>query len=389
MIINVPSLTSSTLDSGFQVGDILETTRTDLSDDWLECDGSEVSASEYPELAGVLPSVPLTAAGVREVNTGSTVALYRMKYVNGYYIGLGASRLVYSTSLDGPWTEVSAGASYNYDIIYANGYWVLYASTGTYGYIYYATSLDGTWTVGLSAGKNNAWEGGLFYYNNKFIVVMSSSDYRTYIYTASVPNSWTLANTIYKSMWAIEYSQKRERWETTAAGSYSSLSIAYSTDLINWTASDGYTDDKIVNVASRSSYLGIDEKYWNICIGKYVLSFLPDGTFCNSFLVSDTSITNNYSMTGVRIGDGEFVYVYGENYLRSDPDGEFLQIDTAVGKTSLFAPCKCDDGEVYICGNKYDTSGVVQALHGIYLKYRPNITVPDVNGLTKAYIKAK
>lgn len=390
MIINVPSLTSSTLDSGFQVGDILETTRTDLSDDWLECDGSEVSASEYPELAGVLPSVPLTSAAVNVVNTGIATYLLRMKYVNGYYIALAKGQIIYSTSLDGPWTTVSVSSYYIYDIIYANGYWVLYTGEGSgskdYGYIYYSTALNGTWTMGLSAGKRIACDGKLFYYNNKFIAIIGNHyEHSTSIFTASTPSSWTAAGSFNGALMALDYSSKRKRWEMPLAMSYSSIAIAYSTNLLSWTVSDTCDISSYSTMISQTicPYLGIGEKYWNFSMGDSVVSFLPDGTFYKAFTPTKVG-------TGICIGNAELLCSTGYNQVRSDPESEFEQIDAVVNTYSSYSQYKLDNGEIYVCGNYSEVAtGNMYGVHGIYLNFRPEITVPDANGLTKAYIKAK
>ena len=54
--------------SPFKVGDILSTLRTDLGDDWLLCNGETMNASEYPELANVLPGLE-TLAGQSTIDT--------------------------------------------------------------------------------------------------------------------------------------------------------------------------------------------------------------------------------------------------------------------------------------------------------------------------------
>ena len=52
------ALQSITKDGGtYQIGDTLTTTRTNLGDKWLLCNGQAISITEYPELAGMLKSV--------------------------------------------------------------------------------------------------------------------------------------------------------------------------------------------------------------------------------------------------------------------------------------------------------------------------------------------
>lgn len=54
MIVNQIGTSGSSSDNA-EIGDIKITARTDLGDKWLLCNGAEVSAQDYSELAELLP----------------------------------------------------------------------------------------------------------------------------------------------------------------------------------------------------------------------------------------------------------------------------------------------------------------------------------------------
>ena len=87
----------------YQIGDTLTTSRTDLGDKWLLCNGQAISNITYPELASLLPSV----------YDFNWVSMGTMPYApkefatddNVFLISTGSS-LYTSNTLDGGWTKL-------------------------------------------------------------------------------------------------------------------------------------------------------------------------------------------------------------------------------------------------------------------------------------------
>lgn len=392
------------------VGTVVWTAAQNVDDRWLECDGSEVLAAEHAELAEVLPEVPLRPAGVQKITVpynGGNMLVYGMKYVNGYYIALSGGCIAYSKTLDGEWQFVTVGVDNNWDIIYAGGYWVLYTGEGggskDYGYIYYATELDGPWTLGASLAKKESNVGRLFYQNGQYIAIVDKADNsQTVIYAATNVSSWSASGSVSGSVIGLAYSQKRKRWEMALKSNTAVLWIAYSTDLINWTVSEQYytftTDIPEIGAASskrvHAAYLGIDEEYWNVVlsvsgvsgIAAAYVSFLPDCTFVRA------QCLDTLCYTAVYTGDGEMLCNLHDTYYRHTADGDFVKNELALVMPNNFSLLNVmENGQLFIgCASSSSSSGCsAYLLHGICLKYRPEITVPDATGVTKAYIKAK
>lgn len=189
---------------GFEVGDILISTRTDLGDEWLLCNGANIDRADYPEysekfsiaaaLSGDTWTYDDVATGIDYIDSETG----KVKYLNGYYIlCVGQTDtyrpdavIYYSTNPNGPWTEVMIkehNGNYTYfckDIAYGGGRYVAAVrrkyntddDSSTDAYIYYATSLDGPWTEkavydvsGVSADVTS-----IEYLSNYFVVTGTS-----------------------------------------------------------------------------------------------------------------------------------------------------------------------------------------------------------------------
>ena len=134
------------------VGALRSSARTDLGDKWLLCDGSTFAKSQYPELAKMYPSwfasdVPFTTCEEDSpyYSSSNTQGDICEKMVNGYYIIGRSSSFYYSTSPEGPWTQVSTlGEYWHIDTFgYDNGlYYYGCRDAGETDDIYFATSTD-------------------------------------------------------------------------------------------------------------------------------------------------------------------------------------------------------------------------------------------------------
>ena len=87
-------------DNRYEIGDVLTTSRTDLSDKWLLCNGATLNDSDYPELGSQLPGVEMvfnkisvnsqTTEGYNQYSiatrkTASTTSAIMIIYANVYY----------------------------------------------------------------------------------------------------------------------------------------------------------------------------------------------------------------------------------------------------------------------------------------------------------------
>lgn len=208
------------------VGDIRITTRADLGDNWLLCNGDRVSAAEYPELAEILSSRLKTQwFQAKDIWSGNQ---YRFRincitYANGYWVaggllydsaGMSSSSsykyqgaIAYATSPDGDWTIKPIFGGDTSDTIgitcitYTNGYWVVgggrQIGSNYYARINYATDLTGTWSgkdlwsnttscnrINCVTYANGYWVvGGCYMTTNKC--------YARIAYSTSISGAWT------------------------------------------------------------------------------------------------------------------------------------------------------------------------------------------------------
>lgn len=197
--------------SGFHVGDILTTVRTDMDDTWLLCNGDTIITEEYSELAKFLPQLPIGWESVDfsdYINRSLTCAIY----ANGYYVIGGVhydaeaetycARIAYSASKDGEWTvkdigQASDGLSVDC-ITYANGYWVVggtYLDGESAVALAYTLDIDGEWSftpfsiTRVTAVTSVAYGGG---YWVATLQIQSGSAYTTSVaYATSLDGTWS------------------------------------------------------------------------------------------------------------------------------------------------------------------------------------------------------
>ena len=208
------------------VGDIRITTRADLGDNWLLCNGDQVSAAEYPELAGILSSrLKNKWFQAKDIWSGTSnyFKINCITYANSYWVaggllydsaGMSSSSsykyqgaIAYATSPDGDWTikPIFGGDGVNtigiICITYANGYWVVgggrQIGSNYYARINYTTDLTGTWE------GSDLWYNTTSYnqincvtYANGYWVVggcymTSSKTYSRIAYSTSLSGTWT------------------------------------------------------------------------------------------------------------------------------------------------------------------------------------------------------
>lgn len=140
--------------SVFAVGDIKVSTRTDLGDSWLLCNGETFSASEYPDL-GQFTEKKAIDWPIIDSNVGK--AFYAIKYANGYWFATNYDGTFYSTSIEGPWEKcIMAGSSNQIkftEIVYFKGrYYAGHLPSTSEGstILVYSDAPEGPWNSGGS-----------------------------------------------------------------------------------------------------------------------------------------------------------------------------------------------------------------------------------------------
>ena len=217
-----------------QVGDILTTTRTDLGDNWLLCNGDTVETSDYPNLKEVLPATLNGPWAETDLSTQypnfptKLYYVYRIKgttFVIGSYTNTSTSRTTYSmaytSSFDGTWKVVDLfQVMTNYDpytqlikgLTYQNGYYIIMflgqdigetnSSINTYNFkIMFTNDLDGTWTtneLGKLAHETDGWAstnletvGSITYVNGYWAISVAVSQNVFYYYSSSLSGTFT------------------------------------------------------------------------------------------------------------------------------------------------------------------------------------------------------
>lgn len=165
---NFEVLDTLAIDTTFKVGDMLATTRTDLGDSWLLCNGDSINDVEHPELCGTMHALLTTAAenkivynfgisnATREINNYATDGeIFAVAFRNGDNFG----EILYSSDDFDTIKSVSLPTTaYAYSrIFYANNKWIIVSQyTNSIQGVFDADSLDGPWNYRSSLIENRA-----------------------------------------------------------------------------------------------------------------------------------------------------------------------------------------------------------------------------------------
>lgn len=119
----------------WKVGDVLVTSRKDLSDNWLLCNGTQIATTDYPLLAdtGIRRNTPLDS-GYTKVNTNAFDGIYEWQY-EAAMGRVGAYKLLFTLSSD----VNSLGMWYSLD----GDVWTLKQING----VSMASELFNAWTI--------------------------------------------------------------------------------------------------------------------------------------------------------------------------------------------------------------------------------------------------
>lgn len=139
-----------------RVGDIKITTRTDLGEDWLLCNGDTILGDDFP---GLKPLLPGQAAGKwDEISKPANTSQFgTLVYFKGFWFNAGGySSCSYASSLDGPWTGLSL--KYAHREAATNGDTIIVwgstdSTTNAYKYNW-TRDVTGSWSVGGFGSMN-------------------------------------------------------------------------------------------------------------------------------------------------------------------------------------------------------------------------------------------
>lgn len=293
---SVTVIPKETSDS-FKVGDTLTTARIDLGSNWLLCNGATVDRESYPGLSDIMPPGPSAPWNTESIIKSASTDFRGIEYINGYYILCGGrytspnyeAIIVYSTSLNGPWTTKvlwrsnSSGGCYCYGIAYGNGYYVASGYKGTSSmdsqYLAYSRTLGGTWSEKEASVGGNSGLRKIMYNDGKFIAVGSATGAYgeaqvRYSATSDPSGSW-IGNYIWRA--SADYSQYTYATKIIYAqgyyvavgkmyGSDHSVRIAYSQSVT--TSSGQWSIQTIWQGEPQGATTGEDIIYEN---GKYII----------------------------------------------------------------------------------------------------------------------
>lgn len=182
----------------FEVGDTLQTVRTNLGDKWLLCNGASIKVVDYPELV----SAGLTEKTISRTLTYSISGTKNICEYNGTYVIVGSYNdlpYVLSTSdIKGTWTltQLSTHAGYTpVDIICSNGTWVVVIQDiyDTGFFVYYSTNPTGEWSSKYVTNYAVAAKSITFYNGTWAICAVTNGNFNSiYIYYSnSLSGTWS------------------------------------------------------------------------------------------------------------------------------------------------------------------------------------------------------
>lgn len=181
----------------YQVGDIVNTERTDLGNDYLLCNGAYFDSSEYPLLAKTSTLNPHgtsrilfpTANGDNYFGSTQAICAY-----NGLWVAMGSRAAFYTTdpSSANNWIAVYSGIDMTItDVSCYNGLWVAIGYNNMLTRI--ATTTDPTspnWTINDIYGPYKCNK--IYCHQGTWIAYSTSS--LTFLYTSNPMEEWTISN---------------------------------------------------------------------------------------------------------------------------------------------------------------------------------------------------
>lgn len=316
-------------ESIFKVGDIRDSARTSIGENWLPCDGSIQSGEDYPYLAAILgvsgfAMKVLDTSPITDYVSYSLTAFSSYTEVNGYQIFSGvysnAACIYYKLKTEQTWKQKlftsvgSYGGCKVIKVLYGGGYYVvLYSYNYTYAAVQYTTDLDGDWTDKGNVSFSNSTYADIEFHDGTFVVAYNGSgnDHGVLSFTTSDMSKNTLA-TVYSYSSSAIYSVKKIKYVNGTwilLGMSQNAGFHYSTDLKTWSH-----NTSILNVGSDQQYRPMDviwdgTQYLVTFVSKLVSSSTLNGTFTEIANFAVTYICGMY-----KYGEMYYVYGVGNNY---------------------------------------------------------------------------
>jgi len=201
---------ASDTSSSYEVGDMRNSIKSYLGEEWVLCDGRKVDESLYPEISQYLEkgNALEESYSSKYLSDSNTVTPGGIYYHNGVWCMVGyvyhttASKATYypysyhTTDPSGEWKETKMGNSTSYitDVCYHDGLWVAcgYDKSSHYGRIWYSDNLDNGWTEYTATSKMDRFS-CIHYHDGMWVIGGTYVSYESAIYytTDIKSKSWT------------------------------------------------------------------------------------------------------------------------------------------------------------------------------------------------------
>ena len=287
----------------------------------------------------------------------------KVYYANGYYVAIGSynkgsgnskNMLSYTSDLSKGFTSVELAFDYSpYDIIYANGYWVIACYKRHYTYLLYATSLNGAWTKISFAYNKSLVPNSLCYANGYWVIGGTYGDSAYISYATDLEGSWTNIK-VWDSGFSDDTSEVRKviyadgYWVAAGLGASNNptYKIAYTTS-----PNETWTTNSIYQETGSTSRSGIfDIVYAN---GVWACA-------ANEMLLYSNDIMSS-SWTSKDIGVGtQTAIIYADGYWVVVGSGSSSSSAAKIGYSSTLA----GNWIVNECFTSYSSSPVTSVAYG-------------------------
>lgn len=284
--------------TGYKIGDIKTTARTDLGSKWLLCNGAIIDENTYPDLDALFSNRPL-----RYFNKISNiqVRLSSIAYGNGYWVAAGYTDsggypcIFYTTDINsGSWTfnQLDSSVANTPVVAYGNGYWVVGFTNNNVPNIFYATTPNGTWTK-KTINPDSCSVQSIIYANSTWVISgVNSSNYPCVFYTSTPSSSWTLYQMSINTSQTTKVGYGNGYWCVAVTFTTNQLYIYYGVTISNLTQR---------NIDSSYYVKSIDygNGYWAISCTSSTNSYpvifyaasVPSNTW-NAYTISTTGVNN-------------------------------------------------------------------------------------------------
>ena len=328
----------------FKAGDILTTKRNDLDSSWLLCNGESVNSADYPDLlpfdtSPLIKTYIVKDEEVEEAFSPPIEETSSLEFGNGYYFYGGRQNnyavIVYSTSINGPWTVKRIGKEPSgsaYTVAYVNGYYTAIVietdSVNTSRYstaLYYTRNISGSWSKSQNLLQRQTDRlsndfVGIAYGNGYYVTVRNggtaSNASATGYYCTSLGGAWTTFSPFCYDVYGVKFLNGNffmyGRWRSSVSSHTFNCALEYFANPADSTPKYLVQFNDSVN----NDFYGVFDV--NYIDGKYV-AYLGS----NAFRVSSTLTTTVSSW--VLHQDKSLLPSYDDdNYITSY---EFLYVD--------------------------------------------------------------